>query len=110
MRILGYKDIDRAEWSGLVASSATGTWFQSPEAYDFYASQPELFKPFAFGVTNDERLRGVCVGYVTVEKNVLKQMLTRRAIIIGGPCLADGIADYQIAERLMKIYQESIKA
>ena len=44
-RILTYKEIDREEWRRLVAGSATGTWFQSPEAFDFYASMPELFTP-----------------------------------------------------------------
>ncbi len=92
MKILSINNIDRAEWSRLVQSSATGTWFQSPEAYDFFASMPELFKPFVIGLENEGELRGVCVGYVTVEKNALKQMLTRRAIIIGGPCLADDCA------------------
>ena len=41
------KDIDRRAWSRLVAESQTGTWFQSPDAYDFFASQPELFDVFA---------------------------------------------------------------
>ena len=106
MRILLNNNIDRAEWSKLVAASATGNWFQTPEAYDFYASQPELFKPFAVGVTNEERLRGVCVGYVTVEKNALKQMLTRRAIIMGGPCLADDCADYEVMELLRAVRKQ----
>lgn len=91
-----------------MASAATGNWFQSPEAYEFYASQPELFKPFAFGVTNEERLRGVCVGYVTVEKNAVKQMLTRRAIIIGGPCLADDCADYELMELLRAVRKQLV--
>ena len=79
-----------------MASAATGNWFQSPEAYDFYADQPELFKPFAYGIKNDGKLRGVCVGYETVEKNPIKQFLTRRAIIIGGPCLADDCTDEEV--------------
>ena len=81
-------EIDRAEWSRLVAESATGTWFQTPEAYDFFASQPELFEPFILGVRSAQGLRGVCVGYVTKERSAFKQFFTRRAIIIGGPCLA----------------------
>ena len=44
------KDIDRRAWSRLVAESQTGTWFQSPEAYDFFASLPELFDVFAVGL------------------------------------------------------------
>ena len=97
IRVLTYKEIDRGEWSRLVQTSATGTWFQTPEAYEFFASQPELFMPFVVGVENDQspmindksRLRAICVGYVTLEKNPIKQYFTRRAIIIGGPALAD---------------------
>jgi len=48
-----YKDIDRGEWSRLVRESATGTWFQSPEAYALFASMPELFEPFAIGIINE---------------------------------------------------------
>ena len=93
-QILAYNDIDKEAWRTLVKGSATGTWFQTPEAYEFFASMPELFKPFVVGVACDPagaqtQLRGVCVGYVTVEKSAFKQFLTRRAIIIGGPVLAD---------------------
>lgn len=119
MRILINKDIDRAAWSALVQSSATGTWFQTLEAYDFFASQPELFAPFAIGIVskpeynsglmNEERLRGVCVGYVTVEKNAIKQFLTRRAIIIGGPALADDATDEEVAT-LMRALRVQLKS
>ena len=90
MKILSINDIKRDEWSRLVSSSTTGTWFQTPEAYDFFASMPELFKPFAIGICNlksetinaQSSLRAVCVGYVTVEKSAIKQMMTRRAIVL----------------------------
>ncbi len=65
------KDIDRRAWSRLVAESQTGTWFQSPDAYDFFASLPELFDVFAVGIADcrlkneDCKLRAICVGYVT---------------------------------------------
>lgn len=96
MRILLDKDIDRVKWNALVQSSATGTWFQTPEAFDFFALQPELFKPFAFGIENDDVLSGVCVGYVTVEKSPIKQILTRRAIIVGGPVLANDCGEEDV--------------
>ena len=80
----------------MVRTSATATWFQTQEAYEFYASMPELFKPFAIGLMNVGRLKCVCVGYVTEEKNALKQMFTRRAIIIGGPCFADDCTDEEV--------------
>ncbi len=111
MQISFGNNIDRGEWSRLVQASATGTWFQTPEAYEFFASMPELFVPFAVGVTgtpesdsgamDEETLRGVCMGYVTVEKNPIKQFFTRRAIIIGGPALADDATDEEV-ETLMK--------
>lgn len=110
-KILTYEQIDREEWSSLVASSATGTWFQTPEAYDFFASMPDLFQPFVVGVANNpsihqstnpslQTLRAVCVGYATVEKNPIKQFFTRRAIILGGPALADDASSEEV-EALM---------
>lgn len=104
--LISYMAIDHTQWAALVRGSRTGTWFQSREAYDFFAGMPELFQPFAVGVVRQEpdgecsELRGVCVGYVTVEKNPLKQFFTRRAIIYGGPCLADD-ATGEEAETLM---------
>lgn len=98
--ILTYDLIDRQQWSELVRTRETGTWFQSPEAYDFFASMPELMEPFVYGVERAGKLCAVCVGYVTVEKNPIKQFFTRRAIIIGGPCLADDASSEEV-EALM---------
>ena len=69
MKILSGSNIDREAWAALVAASATGTWFQSPEAYEFYALQPKLFNPFAIGLESGSVLRAVCVGYITIEKS-----------------------------------------
>lgn len=111
MKILLENNIDRTEWSRLVAASSTGTWFQTPEAYEFYASMPELFQPFAIGVACDTagtqtQLRAVCVGYITVEKSPLKQFLTRRAIIVGGPCLADDCINEEVSLLLSTLRQQ----
>lgn len=102
MKILLGNNIDRNEWSRLVQASDTGTWFQTPEAYGFYESLPSIFRPFVVAVKSKvvrgkrEALRGVCVGYITVEKNAVKQFLMRRAIIVGGPCLADNASSEEI--------------
>ena len=98
--ILTYKQIDRQQWSELVRTSETGTWFQSPEAYDFYASLPALMEPFVYGVEQvrelgNERISelvGICVGYVTKERCSIRQFFTRRAIIIGGVAVAANCA------------------
>ena len=116
IQVLTYEQIDRTEWSRLVRTSATGTWFQTPEVYEFYVSMPELFSPFVVAVKSEEvkgkseevrgkseevrgkseevrgkseEVKGICVGYVTKAKNAIRQYFTRRAIVIGGPCLAD---------------------
>ena len=61
-RVLTYNEIDQEQWNALVRDSATGTWFQTPEAYAFFASMPELFEPFVVGVekepTSDSFLKG----------------------------------------------------
>lgn len=108
MEILSINNIERSEWSRLVSASTTGTWFQGQEAYEFYASMPELFKPFAFGIENDGELRGVCVGYVTVEKNAIKQFMMRRAIIVGGPALADNCSEGEVEALMNGIRQRLV--
>ena len=92
IKILIYDQIDKQQWQELIEASATATWFQTPEAYQFYASVPDEMEPFAVGVQCDNKLVGVCVGYMTQTKSPLKQFLTRRAIIIGGPLLAEDIS------------------
>lgn len=111
MKILSINNIDRNEWSRLVAVSATGTWFQTPEAYEFFKSMPDLFRPFAIGVTCDPagtqtQLRAVCIGYVTMEKSALKRMMTRRAIIIGGPSLANDCSNEEVSLLLSTLRQQ----
>ena len=108
MRVLEFRDIDKAMWSSLVTASSTGTWFQTPDAYDFFASMPKLFNPFVIGLENEGELRAVCVGYVTVEKNAVKQMMTRRAIIIGGPAIAND-ATLEEVETLMRAVRNQFK-
>lgn len=108
MKVLSRNDINRDEWSALVASSSTGTWFQSPKAYEFFASMPELYRPFVFGIENEGNLRGVCCGYVTVEKSALKQFLTRRAIIVGGPALANDCSEEEVVT-LMSTVRAQLK-
>ena len=111
---LTYSDINPQQWQALVEQSPYATWFQTPEAYEFYASLPEEMTPFAFGVeeyegdeamrrSGDEakgRLVGVIVGYTTQENNPIKQLLTCRSIIIGGPLLDEHISDEALSALL----------
>lgn len=124
IKLLTYPDIDPQQWQALIDRSPYATWFQTPEAYEFYAAVGGELIPFAFGVeeyegdeamrrSGDEakgRLVGVIVGYTTKEKNPIKQLLTCRAIIIGGPLLAEDISDEALAALLKAIRRLGDKA
>lgn len=101
-----YKDIEKLQWSALVQKSDTATWFQTPEAYTFYASLPDELKPFVYGVSEDGQLSGIVVGYITQEKSRLKQFFTRRAIIIGGVLLDEHISDGALSALLSTTRKE----
>lgn len=104
-RILTYYEINPIAWQKLVDESPYSTWFQTQEAYQFYAANKEEMTPFACGVERDGELRAVVVGYITREKSAIKQYLTRRAIIIGGPLIADSAIEEDIARLLYAIQQ-----
>lgn len=106
MKILTYNEIDKKQWLELIEASATATWFQTDEAYRFYASVSEMI-PFATAVEHNGKLRAVCVGYTTKETHTIKQYLTCRAIIIGGPLLADDATDEEVAALLKAVTNTS---
>lgn len=97
-RILTYNEIATTDWQALVDRSPYATWFQTPEAYDFYASNPEEMMPYAYCIKRDGEIRALIVGYITKEKNALKRFFTRRAIIIGGPLISDNASDDDVEQ------------
>lgn len=101
LQLLTYDEIDPSAWQALVDSSPYATWFQTKEAYAFYASLPEEMEPFAIGVEEDGQLTGVIVGYTTQEKNPIKQLFTCRSIIIGGPLLDKHISNNALSALLL---------
>ena len=103
IKTLTYNLLDPLQWQALVEQSSYATWFQTKEAYAFYAANPNEMKPFAVGVNEDNNLKGLVVGYITNEKNSLKQFFTRRAIIIGGPLLAEDISNEALSMLLTSL-------
>ena len=103
-QLLTYPEIAPTAWQELVDRSPYATWFQTLEAYEFYVANPDEMTPFAYAVAEDSsspyRLKALCVGYITKEKSALKQFFTRRAIIIGGPLLAEDATAEEIAALL----------
>ena len=110
MRILtDIRDIDVQAWNELANDSTTATWFATPHAYSFYKEQKDIMQPFAVGVERDtdsvHQLKGIITGYISKEKNRIKQFFTRRAIIVGGPMLADDIT----AEEVTALLRHTVK-
>lgn len=102
-RVLTYPDIDPQQWQALVDSSPYATWFQTQEAYEFYAALPEEMTPFVYAIQRDSELRVLIVGYITREKNSIKQYFTRRAIIIGGPVIAANATEEDVKNLLYAV-------
>lgn len=114
IKLLTYPNIDPQQWQALIDRSPYATWFQTKEAYEFYAALSSELIPFAFGIEEyrgDEAMRqlgdkdgsrlvGVIVGYITHERNAIKQFFTCRAIIIGGPVIDEDATTEEIAALL----------
>lgn len=96
--------IPPTQWAALQAQR-TASWFQTREAYDFYALLPQQMRPFVFAAEEDGRLVGIVVGYLTYCSQPLKQLLTCRAIIVGGPMLAEDISSDALTALLQAVRQ-----
>ena len=95
-------DIDIKTWSDLVQLSTVASWFQTPEAYRFFDSLSFL-EAFCVAVEGSGVLKGVVVGFIQKNGGRLKQYLSRRAIINGGPLFADDIEDDELTVLLTAV-------
>lgn len=85
-------EINSNQWKELLRTSQTRSFFQTRECYDLYAANPEFMQPFCVAVENDRKLKGVIIGYIQRDGGRIKQFFSRRAIINGGPLLANDIS------------------
>ena len=100
------EQIDLESWKGLVKSSAVATWFQTYEAYGFYETMPSVMKPYVYAMEVGDTLKAVVVVYITQEKNPIKQFLTRRAIIVGGPLFDNNLSAEDVTWFMSKVKKE----
>lgn len=93
-------EIDQEKWDCLVKASQVATWFQTRETFDFFNGL--LFaEAFVVAIESEEDvLKGVLVGYIQKDGGKTKQFLSRRAIVTGGPLLADNITDDELCTLL----------
>ena len=92
-------EIDAGQWSALVMASSVASFFQTKDCCDFYDSLPFL-EAFVFGVQENDALKGVVVGYIQKDGGKVKRFFSRRAIINGGPLLADDISEEAVGALL----------
>ena len=83
-------------------------WFQTEECYDFFKSLSFL-EPFKLEVCRDGEVKGRIVGYIQKEGGKLKQFFSRRAIINGGPMLAEDITEEEV-ETLLNECRDKLKS
>ena len=94
--------IPTIQWEDLLRLSNTRSFFQTKECYDLYAANISFMSPFCFAIEDDGMLKGVIVGYIQRDGGRIKQFLSKRAIINGGPLLADDISDEALTMLLME--------
>lgn len=105
MAIVEGNHINTKAWADLVSRSPVATWFQTYEAYSFFDSMSFL-KAFAYAVEKEGRLKGVVVGYIQKDGGKLKQFFSRRAVVLGGPLLADDISDEELTLLLQGVKEQ----
>lgn len=108
MKIVEGKHIDLKAWRDLVKVSSVSNWFQTQEAYSFFDSLSFL-EAFAFAVEENGRLKGLVTGYIQKDGGHLKQFLSRRAIVLGGPLLADDITEDELTLLLQGLVERVVK-
>lgn len=92
-------EINLHQWQQLINESATASFFQTPECYHFYESL-SFIKPFIVGVSENDKLTGISVGYIISDGNIIKRFFSRRAIVPGGLLLSNNISSEAIIQLL----------
>ena len=103
--LLSIKDIGPFAWESLLKTSTVATWFQTREAFDFFDSL-SYAEAFVVAVGSEASLKGLVVGYVQKDGGRLKRFFSRRAVIYGGPLLADDIADEELEAMLLALKEK----
>lgn len=97
--IYSANDINQDQWRDLVKSSPVATWFQTEETFAFF-DRLSFLEAFVVAVESDGKLKGLVVGYIQKDGGKLKQFFSRRAIVNGGPLLAEDITEEELRAML----------
>lgn len=83
------------------------SWFQTDNCYNFYKSL-DFIEPFRYSVSRDGIIKGEVIGYIQKDGGRFNQFFSRRAIINGGPMLAEDITKEELST-LLKICKDGLK-
>lgn len=82
-------------------------WFQTDDCLEFYESLG-FIEPFECFVSRASMVKGRIIGYIQKDGCKVKQFLSRRAIINGGPMLAEDITPEEL-ETLLDECKKALK-
>lgn len=100
-------EIDVNQWNTLENESTFSNVFHSYDYFCFLQKVPGVH-PFVFGISLQDELQGVIVGYILYTDIKFIKSITTRAIIHGAPLLAPAIAKEGI-ESLLLYLSEQLK-
>ncbi len=105
MNVLIDKDVPVQKWKEFIDASVFASPFQTPGFYKFFNSQPGL-SANVFAIEQNGTLKSLCVVTLQKEKGI-KGYFTRRAIIYGGPVLAndDFYPAYELITAINKFFK-----
>jgi len=96
------QEADANAWAVLAKESHVASWFQTYEGGCFFNGLSFL-ETFCLAVEREGQLKGVISGYIQKDGGRVKRFFSRRAIILGGPMLADDITDNELADLLIAL-------
>ncbi len=100
--LYSYSEIDAQQWDELDARTPYGSFFQTREAYRFF-NKIDGLEPFVFALEHNGKLQGLISGVIQREAGKIKSVLTRRAIVYGGPLLSADICSEHLVVFLKQV-------
>ncbi len=94
-KVISNEDIHRESWDKLIKQSATSSWFQSYNCYQFY-KKLNFLDGFAIALVNNESLIALCCGYIISDGGLIKKFMSRRAIVPGGIMFDNNINNEEV--------------
>lgn len=101
-------EINPLVWNSIFLKSTKASWFQSHSCYEFYKTL-DFVEAFAIAICSDNEIKALVCGYFISDGNILKKIMSRRAIIPGGIMLSDKCNDDALALLLNNLTKHTSK-